>query len=292
MKGNNEFVYFLVVGLMILAILLAAFSAYVGTCTSDRCPENKTRNLGIIEAVKVFYIPAFAASDVLQANSIDLGDKELKNGLLFGEEKITYELRKSGLQAASVKFTVLSNNDIGKLIISVNGKIIESRVFDPGDYEISIDSSMLSEKAVIEVFPESSFWRIWAPNLYKLSDVTVNYASFENDFSQFRFYLGEEYLNLQFSKIDLNMTENVGTLVVDINGINVWESPVADLQSIRLDKSDLRLGDNIITFKAGDNSMFSGSAAVVVVFLAQFPETINQTGVVTAMQPYTGMTVY
>jgi len=284
MKGNGgmEFIYFLAAGLLILVVLLAAFGIEI-----QKPAENKI-GPGIVSAVKTFTIPAVLASDVLEAQRTDLESRWVQNGLLFGEEKITYTLVKSGLQGITVNFRITSANDIGKLIVKVNDKIIENRFLDPGEYSIKIDNSLLSDKNKIEIAAESSFWKIWAPNLYKMADINILYTSFSEDFSQYKFYLGEEFMALEFAKLDIVLGENVGTLIVELNGREIWKSPVNNLQSIRLDKVDLRLGDNIVAFRAAKNSRFSGNGKIAVGFLTQFPETINQTGIVTAVQPLAG----
>ncbi len=282
MKGNNEFIYFLFVGLVILAVLLAVFGMTI------QKSEKKPQPPGIIEAVKTFSIPYLAASDMLQTQTAGIESRWVQNGLLFGSEKITYDLIKSGLQDVTLNFKVTSANGLGKLVIKINGDVIKSKVFEPGVYSIKIDSSLLSDENHFEIEAESSWWRIWAPNLYKITDVSVVYTSFSSDFSQFKFYLGEEYLNMEFAKVDLVLKDNVGTLMVDLNGRQIWKSPVSNLQSIKLDKTSLRLGDNVITFRADKDSLFAGKGAIVVIFLTQYPENLNQTGAVTAVQTFTG----
>ncbi len=124
--------------------------------------------------------------------------------------------------------------------------------------------------------------------LKKMTDISIVYTSFASDLSQFKFYLGEEYLNMEFAKVDIVLTQNVGTLMVDLNGKQIWKSPVSNLQTITFDKTGLRLGDNTITFRADKDSTFTGKGTIVVIFLTQFPENLNQTGAVTAIQTFTG----
>ncbi len=282
MKGSNEFVYFLFAGLIILAVLIAAFGL-----TFQKAETSKPHE-GFIVAIKTFTIPYVIASDVLQTQIADLESRWVQNGLLFGEEKITYSLIKSGLQDVTINFRVTSTNGLGKLMIKVNNNIIENRIFDPGVYSIKVNNELVKEKNQIEIAAESSWFRIWAPNLYKIADASIVYTSFSEDFSQYKFYLGEEYISFEFAKADLVFEENIGTLIVGLNGREIWKSPTNDLQSIKLDKIDLRLGDNIIAFKASDNSQFVGVGKIAVGFLTAYPERINQTGIVTAVQPFVG----
>lgn len=286
MKGSNEFVYTLVIGLVILGILVAAFSGDMSQCKGDQCNR---KNPGIIEAVKTFSIPRLAASNMLQNQHVDVEGRWVQSGLLFGEEKITYDLIKPGLQDVTLNFRITSTNDLGDLIIKLNGEVIESRHFEAGQYSIRISPELLKDENHFEISAESSWWKIWAPNIYKITDVSIDYTSYFSDFSQFKFYLGEEFLNMEFAKIDLLLPQNVGSLIVELNGKPVWNSPVGNLQSIVFDKTSLRLGDNIVTLKAGKNSMFLGNGTIVVIFLAQYPESFaNQTGAITAVQTFTG----
>jgi hypothetical protein len=289
LKGNSEFVYFLVGGLIILAILLAIFGtgADIGTCGTRACPPKQPQQ-GIIEVVKTFDIPEWRASNLLQRMSTDEVDKIIFNGLLFGEDKIRYDLSKTNLQDVRISFTVKSTNYYGRLLVRVNDQLLEARPFDPGQYEIVVPAELISDHMVIEIAAESSAWRIWAPTVYVLENIKIAFTSYFSETSQFKFYLGEEYLNLEFAKVDVVLSENTGTLLVDINGRNIWTSPVANAQSIVLEKSDLRLGDNIIKFRAAPDSKFRGRGVIVVVYLTQYPEQINRTGIVTAVQPLVG----
>lgn len=285
MKGNGEFVYFLVAGLMILAILIAIFGFSLQTITPSKPPSER----GFIEVVKTFEIPYLQASSLLERTSTDSTDKYVFSGLLFGEDKIRYDLSKSALQDVKVRFTVKETNYYGKLNVKVNDMLLESRAFDPGSYELTVPLEQVSDHMVIEIYAESSAWRIWAPAAYVLEDVEMSYTSYFSQSSQYKFYLGEEYLNMQFAKVDIVLSENVGTLLVAINGRNIWTSPVADEQSIRMEKNDLRLGDNIITLRASQDSKLQGRGVIVVIYLSQYPEQINQSGIVAAVQPLTGL---
>jgi hypothetical protein len=287
-KGNSEFIYFLVAGLIILAVLLSIFGtgAYTGGCGTN-CPVN-LQQPGVIEVVKTYDVPGFVASNLLQRMSTDEIDKTVFSGLLFGEDKIRYDISRTNLQDITVRFTVTETNYYGRLFVRVNDQVVEAMAYDPGTYTVVVPAELISDHSVVEIAAENSYWKIWAPTVYSLADVQIGFTSYFSETSQFKFYLGEEYINLEFSKVDIILSENVGTLLVDINGRNIWSSPVANQQSIILEKSDLRLGDNIIKFRAAPDSTFRGRAAIVVVYLSQYPEAINQTGVVTAAQPLVG----
>ncbi|MCX6816105.1 MAG: hypothetical protein NT120_04620 [Candidatus Aenigmarchaeota archaeon] len=285
MKGENEFVKFLVAGLVILAVLMAIFNLYV-QYSGPACCTNQTP--GYIEAVKTFPVPQFSASNMIETKTTELVSRHVYSGLLFGEDKIVYDLSKSALQDVKIKFKITSTNELGRLMIKVNDNLIENKVFSPGEYEIKVPSELISDRMIITIEADSSYWKIWAPTLYRITDASITFTSYFSEASQFKFYLGEEYMNLRFAKVDVIFTENVGKLLVDLNGRNVWNSPAANLQSIVLDKANLRLGDNIIRFAGDKDSKFTGYATIVVIFVTQYPEGINQSGVVTAVNPYVG----
>jgi hypothetical protein len=284
MKGSNEFMYFLVGGLVLIAIMMLFFGGEIYKIPSNNSHER------VIEAVKTFSIPDLRTSNVIEARSSGSMDKRLYNGLLFGEDKLIYDLSKTGLQDVVIRFTVTDSNGLGKLLVSVNGNLLQGTVAAPGDYEITVPAEFINEHMIIEIFPESSYWRIWAPTVYDLRGASISFTSYASDASQFKFYLGEEYLNLEFAKIDMALTTNVGNLIVDLNGRTIWSSPVANEQSITIEKSDLRLGDNIIKFRSAQGSKFAGRGVIAVIFLTRFPETLNETGTVTAVQPLVGST--
>jgi hypothetical protein len=283
MKGSNEFMYFLVGGLVLIAVMMLFFGTEV-------CDDKNGTGPGIIEAVKTFSIPDLRAANVIETVTSDGLDKRIYNGLLFGEDKLVYDISKTGLQNVIIKFRVSETNGLGKLLVSVNGVALHSNMTAPGNYQIAVPAELISDHMIIEIFPESSYWRIWAPTVYDLRGVSIAFTSYASEASQFKFYLGEEYLNLEFAKVDIVLSENVGNLIVDLNGRTVWSSPVANEQSIIMEKSDLRLGDNIIKFRSSQGSRFDGRGTIVVIFLTRFPETLNQTGIVTAVQPMIGST--
>lgn len=297
MKGNgsNEFIYFLAAGLLILAVLLV----FMGADIYKFGGKNQTHAPGIIEAVKTFSIPEIKASNVFAVQDTRAVSKSVFSGLLFGEDKIVYDINRADLQSVKVKFTVTDTNYLGRLVIKANGNVVAIHAFNPGDHEVDVPAEFISNRdtqtlqsnvkpLTIEISAESSYWKIWAPTIYRLENVVIEYSSYSAAASQYKFYLGEEYINLEFAKADIALNENVGTLVVDVNGRTAWKSPVSNLQSIVIDKSYLRLGDNIIKFRAERDSTFSGRGTVVVIFLTKYPETINQTGIVAATQPLVG----
>lgn len=285
MKGNNEFVYFLVGGLIIIAVLMA----FLGNTVYKFDDSKKPQEPGIIEAVKTFSIPNWCASNLIDRRTTELVSRDVFSGLLFGENKVVYNLSKSALQDVEINFVVTDTNDLGDMLITVNGKLLEKRRFPAGTYSINVPAEMIEDHMLIEIVAESSYWKIWAPNIYRISDASATFTSYFEESAQYKFYLGEEYINLEFAKVDLVLEDNVGTLIVDINGRTIWDSPVADMQSIRLDKADLRLGDNIIKFRSEKDSLFCGEGTIVVIFLTLYPELINQTGIVTATQPLVGV---
>ncbi|MBI3190321.1 hypothetical protein HYZ41_01310 [archaeon] len=293
MKGSNEFTGFLVIGLIVLAILLAVYGVPSdGTCGNYRCCGrncNATVEPYYLEVIKSFYIPLFKAENVLQTDKVQLCERNIQNGLLFGNQKIEYQLDRTGVQSLYIKLSVFSTNKLGNLIVKANNQVIENKHFDVGDYIIPIPANLTTDKTKIEIAAESSYWKIWAPTVYTLGCTDITYTSFESGFSQFKFYLGEEYVNAEFAKIDAMFNQSTGTLIVELNGKTVWNGPTAGLQTITLSKSDLRLGDNIIAFRAAENSRFVGAANIVVVYLTQYPELINKTGTVSSVQPFIGI---
>ena len=292
MKGSNEFVGFLVIGLVVLAILLAVYGMpQDGSCNSYKCCGRKcnaTVEPFYLEVVKSFYIPLLKAENVLQTDKVQLCERNVQNGLLFGNQKIEYQLNREGVQSVYVKLSVFSANKLGNLIVKANGQIIENKPFDVGDYVIPIPANLTSDSTKIEIEAESSYWKIWAPTVYTLGCTDITYTSFESGFSQFKFYLGEEYINAKYAKIDAYFNQSTGSLIVELNGKNIWNGPTSQLQTIVLYKNDLRLGDNFVAFKAAENSKFLGAANIVVVYLTQYPELINKTGTVSSTQPFVG----
>src|SRR3989344_4838400 len=117
MAEDDNFIYFLVAGLVVIAVLLAAFNlgGYVSTPSTDRNitfrEPTTVKNIsgaslvGFIEKDAYqsfpFLIDVKNTRDVI---SKDLGSFRVYNGLLFGEQGVKYRIATRGMDSLSINY--------------------------------------------------------------------------------------------------------------------------------------------------------------------------------------------
>lgn len=196
--------------------------------------------------------------------------KELFNGLLFGSNSLKYELDSNGIEDLVISFRVTRTNNYAPLVIRVGDSIIEKKNYALGEYDVGVDKKLLSDKMTVEISAESSLWRIWAPTLYGLDNIEISEKSYSYQPNEFSFFLKEdEYRTFSEGKIDLSLDESVGGLAIEMNDNPVYSDVVSNYQSIKLTKSELRLGDNTLQLKANINSRFTGKAKLIIFYKTQ-----------------------
>ncbi len=215
-------------------------------------------------AKKPFDVGRFNTSYIRTSREVTLGSKELFNGVLFGSNRISYFLEAKNPESLEIAFRVARTNSYAPLSIRVNGQKVEERTFIPGEYKIPVDKS-LNESMVIEIAPLSSSWRIWAPAFYGLEDIRLIVRSYSSKISEYEFLVLEtEYRDFREGIINLALDENTGSLTTEINGQIVHSGSLKDYDTIRFNRSSLKLGRNTLAMKSDLNSVFSGRANMTI----------------------------
>ncbi len=280
MKGEDDFVIFLVVGLMIIAILLAVFN--FGFDFSSQGKSGKIRpgiaifNLSTavhvgpeqISALRTFSF-SFDAGNMRESRQIDLGSQSLENGLFFGEKSVNYRLLVTSPSRLDISFRVAKSNMLEPMVIQVNGHTVDSRIYQAGEYLVHVDNALLSDDMLVSIKAASSGWRVWAPNIYELQDVRIGTEGFVESGSNFVFDLDQEVGSFTFGKVDIALARNVGRLDVNLNSRKIYSQPPASAVSAQFLRSDLLRGENIINIAAGEDSEFSGTAVVSIFYLKE-----------------------
>ncbi len=258
MPEVDEFVYFLVGGLVILGILLAVFNLqYIGQPTGFSVGGfGSPVFVGTAEFDNVETLYAsFDANNFLETNVYNLGTRQLSSGLLFGSSSA--KLNVGEADSTAVSFDVTKTNGYGSLIIKLDDKIAEENRLEEGRYEFS-----LGPAKQVEIASGSSDWRIWAPALYELENLKITANSYPREKSTYTFEL-EDKEKIETARIDFTLDSNAGSLLLKLNGDVVYDSALNPMQSIFIDAS--KLDDlNILTFDAQPDSKFSGLATIVL----------------------------
>ncbi|MFH0949304.1 MAG: hypothetical protein V1802_02345 [Candidatus Aenigmatarchaeota archaeon] len=273
----DEFIAFLVAGLVILAALIVitngvsidtaigagnggyvplnissdtAGSQFVGMSSADRADTLKTE---------------FKASDLADSKKIELGNKDVYNGLLSGKSSIVYRIG-GNINEMKISFSVNRTNSYAPLVIRINGKTAVEKILEPGRYEFSI-SEGLSDDMLVEIETMSSGIRLWAPSLYGLTDASITLFSTYQDTTDYKFSLGVEYDTFREGNIVLRLNQSIGILNLELNGKTIYSGAVRDMQTLTLKKSDMVRDNNVLLFKPGKDTKISGNAFINIFFV-------------------------
>src|SRR3989344_5546117 len=219
----DEFLTFLVAGLIIIAILLVIFAGGIFVEGIDGPREFTTRKTVTAAAIigpqdvnvtKVF-TANFDASYTKQTTTQSAGTSEIRNGVLFGSSTLKYTVNAAEIEAMAIKFDVTRTNSISELVIVINNQtFLEQKLFR-GHYEYIVPREFLSEKMDIIISARSSTWRLWAPNLYNLENIDFVIKAFSLEQEETNFFLEDwEHDNFRTGKVELNLEENIGRMVL------------------------------------------------------------------------------
>lgn len=279
----DDFIVFLVAGLIIIAVLIAGFMLYPWTPEDKCCPEREILDFEgalivgqkDINTYRPFELGYFNADFASGTSIYTLGNRAIKNGVLFGNAPFRYHIESRYVEDARIKFTVTDTNNYGPLMIVVNGYIIEKRHFTPGEYTILVPKQLLSDSMYIEIFAESSGLKIWAPSYYELADIRLVITGFTQNSFAHAFFITEEYDMFNEGRIELTMDKNKGDIVILMNDIELYSGPITDIEALRFDRSYLRYGQNYVTIMATENSEFAGYAKMMVFYKTIHPARLE-----------------
>jgi|GEM_PF-2193510 len=308
MKGMDQFTLLLITGLLIIAlsfVFLGGLESYfelkenvTTTTTTTLAPSPVvpvTPGEGWIlvgpENVEVWRVAKFGKINIsyqAEEAKIEAGDKHLFNGLLFGSNRleISASVDTENLIGAALKFDVEKTNRYGKLIIKVNGVVINESFFDVGSYTLLINRSLITPTTKIEIIPTSSTWKLWAPTVYDLKHVEFVVQSMHSKSKKFSFIIYDtesKNLHEKRGKITLDFENRRGTLRIVLNGHEIFNNVTQrSFTSIPFDQRYLKIGENVIEFSAGEDSAFYGDANLIFYYdtvrenRVEFPFYVNE----------------
>lgn len=251
----DVFAAFLIGGLIIIAAL-ALLSGFLNL--SEQTPV-KT-----FTAKSVTFAINFSISNLKENRIIELGKKELINGLLFGSNSLVYNITPRPEEAA-LSFDVVRTNRYAPLTIAANNKVLESKRLGIGKYSFPLNVN----DTLITIVPESSSWKIWAPALYELDNTRISVGNFRNETKEFDFDLKKEFENFQFGNLVLLLTANAGKLFAELNGNVIYADIAVSGKSIPINKTFIRQGQNTLVLRADKNSHLAGDAIISVTYAVE-----------------------
>ncbi len=271
MAKPDEFMLFLVGGLVIIAVLLVAFGAYF--TSYDQAPPFSGFGSPIFvgmadfESVDTLYA-SFDANNFAQTSVFSMESGQVLNGLLFGSTSI--KLNVGNAQSISISFDIESTNGYGPIIIKLDDNVVYQNRLDVGHYEFTFGQGRR-----VEIASGSSDWRIWAPSLYVLNNVRIAATVYPREISTYTFELNDPE-KVQAARIDFNLRDNAGSLIMKLNCDVIYDGALNPTQSIYIDQSKLNKL-NIITFDAREDSKFSGRATIALTSVTEQERALQAT---------------
>lgn len=251
----DEFFVFMGVGLAILVFALVIFSLI----QPAEEPVPRFEEKLVVKNARF----GFESSNLRAHKNYDLGTIELHNGLLFGKKEYEFNLASKDIEQLQIDMSVKRTNNYGKLAVKANDNILLNDKLLLGDYSIPVSKQMFNGHVIIELEPESSSWRIWAPTLYEV-EASLDYVTHDKRTDEFQFTLGNETETLKYVTIGFLLDKNIGDLIVDVNGNVVFAGPADKLQQIDVDTALVNKGTNTVRFEALEDSFYSGQGVVTI----------------------------
>ena len=172
---------------------------------------------------------------------------------------------------------MVKTNSYAPLIVKVNDKLVEEKTYSLGDNEISVDESLINDTMMIQLFAVSSGWKIWAPTVYELNDINFVVKSYHQQPNEFKFSISEdEYNAFKSGRIDLQLDENIGSLIAKLNNNILFSGITDDYNSIEFDQSSLRPEENTLSIEADVNSLFVGEANLIIFYEKMHENRLEQ----------------
>ncbi|MFC2143452.1 hypothetical protein ACFLQN_03565 [Candidatus Aenigmatarchaeota archaeon] len=273
---TDEFVIFLVIGLIALAALIVVTNADMGFYDQQyqEIPYQivEQTETGDVRFVGIYAQDAsrFETMEIaLGSDEFDheLGNKELYSGALFGDNEFIFEVTEE-TDTLEISFKVVRTNSLAPLIIKMNGDVIERRVFNLGEYTFTINGPIESGTK-IEIVPESSTWKIWAPNLYELSEIKFSTTTFARTSKGAVFSMLDEYDYFKEARVEFITERSYGAIDVVLNGETIYHGALSDIHTIQFGKDKIIKGENKIEFIADEQSVAIGTINLIIFYEEQ-----------------------
>jgi len=167
----DELYAFLFAGLFILLMLCVFFGV------SWNVPHTHNQNMSVEKLNwKIIEFGNIALKEQkLEKKEVLENNFGIKNGIFFG--KVSYKRKfeiedyiLKNLKNATLSFSVKATNNYGDLYIVLNNETIFKNRALLGDYRLNIDPR---RENVVEFGTSSSGWKIWAPSVYNISNLSI-----------------------------------------------------------------------------------------------------------------------
>ncbi|MBI4896557.1 MAG: hypothetical protein HY832_03350 [Candidatus Aenigmarchaeota archaeon] len=287
MAEIGDFEYFIVAGLLILALMLFAFN--VNTLIPAKTGSTLIGADESSSPDRTIYLVGTTTQDTYKTSAYTINVENqrktniatpdmlnLQSGVLFGNDMFEYRIHAESADSILLEFEVKDTNGLEPLVVSIDGHVIVDRVLETGGYAFTIDKSMFSDDPKLEIYAKSSGWKLWAPAVYQIDNIKITTNGYMTQHFETIFSLDDELDTFTNGKIDLGLTQTIGTAVVKLNDRQIFRGPVNAVYSIPFDSTYLHKGLNTLTIEAAQDSLFTGTATLTL-FYKDTSESVFQT---------------
>lgn len=244
----DELYAFLFAGLFILLMLFVFFG---GSGSGTYIPyENESTGEYNWKTIELGNI-ALEEQRVEKKDVLDKGF-EISNGILlrkapykrmFNVEKYILE----NLDNATLSFVIKDTNNYGKLYIILNNETIFKNSALLGNYKLNITPR---EENIIEFKAGSSGWKIWAPTVYIISNLSIETDYSFKEIPRYEFFV-PEYIYKNFDKCELQFDFIEADKEFNITLNNQTEyTGIPDSRVTTLILKNIKEGKNLISFSS------------------------------------------
>jgi hypothetical protein len=250
----DELYAFLFASLFIL-LMLFVFFGYHQPYTPLKVvePENITNITNISEGLnwKTIYLGDITISKKeFEKKETIANEVEVSNGLFYGERdfKIKYEVENeilNNLVDAELSYYIKDTNNYGDLEVKFNNITLDYGKLIAGKYRYKVNPN---NENIIEFKTTSSGWKIWAPSMYLISNLSMNLKYVTKEYPSYKFYVSNFiHKNLYKSEILFNFVSAEDKILIILNNETIYEGiPKVKVNSIEF--FNLKEGYNNILF--------------------------------------------
>jgi hypothetical protein len=261
----DEFVFVLLAGLVLIIMFMVGFPAI------EQLEANQTVNMTNVSSgdiTKFITLGDFTVSYSIGTETIDSKNNfdvyksyfDEKSSNLLGsisDDKLSI------LKGATLTITVDETNNLGPLIVLVNGVEVYRNNFPVGTQIIPIDKSLLKSSNVVSITTDFSSWMFWRRSYYHIKSAKFEIQYQGSSFKDFTFYLDEKEFNkFKFGKLTFTLNpegaSTTNNLLIKINNERFFYGiPPLISFSKEITKPFLRLGNNKISFSVDPTATYN-----------------------------------
>ena len=247
----DELYAFLFAGLFILLMLFVFFGSKPYVPEEIQPNLTNATNISGNLSWKTIYLGDIAISKKkLEKKEIVATNVTISNGLFYGERKfkIRYLVEDGILNTladAELSYSIKDTNNYGELEVKFNNVTLEHGKLIAGNYKHKIN---LSRENIIEFRTTSSGWKIWAPSVYLISNISINLEYITEKYPVYKFYVSDYiYRNLYKSEILFNFVSAEDKISIIVNNETIY-SKIPEMEVNSVEFYNLENGFNSVAF--------------------------------------------